>query len=199
MRDRHVIFQIDDVLISSDIFTEYFSCDYEKCKGCCCIIGDSGAPLEEEECESIEKTYPIFSKRMSPERRAIVDRVGFFDIDCDGDIVTPLNGNSEECLYCCFDKQDNCFCSIEKSYFAGEIPFRKPISCWLYPIRVSKLSNGLTALNLHRWNICKVAFDKGKKEGVLVYEFLKDPLIALYGEEFYNAMGEAAKTLEASE
>ena len=55
------IIQIDDCLVSEEILTEYFACDYEKCKGCCCVIGDSGAPLEECEAEAIEKNYHIFS------------------------------------------------------------------------------------------------------------------------------------------
>lgn len=192
------IFQIDDILISSEILTEYFCCDYEKCKGVCCIAGDSGAPLEEIECEALEKEYPTFSKRMSDAGKAVVAKTGFFEVDRDGDLVTPLNSCSEECVYTCFDEHENCYCAIEKSYFAGETCFRKPISCWLYPIRVTKLSSGLTALNLHRWDICKVAFEKGKKEKVLVYKFLREPLIQLFGEEFYSALCEAAKSLEAS-
>ena len=93
----------------------------------------------------------------------------------------------------------NCLCAVEKAFFEGKSKFRKPISCWLYPIRVSEFSNGTKALNLHRWAICSCAFDKGKKEKVPVYKFLKEPLIFEFGEEFYSALEEAAKSLEASE
>lgn len=191
--EHPTIIQIDDVLVSSEIFTEYFACDYEKCKGCCCIIGDSGAPLEESEPDAIEKNYGLFSGLMSEKGRKAVSDKGFFEIDIDGDIVTPLVPCTEECAYTHFDGNGNCFCAMERKWFAGEGDFRKPISCWLYPIRVSRLSNGTIALNLHRWEICKDAFAKGRREGIKVYQFLKEPLIQYLGEDFYEGMTEAAK------
>lgn len=193
--EYNAIIQIDDCLISSEILTECFACDYGKCKGCCCIIGDSGAPLDETEPEAIEKNYGIFSPLMSPKGRKAVEEKGFFEIDSDGDMVTPLVRDSEECAYTCFDCDGNCFCSIERKWFQGEGDFRKPISCWLYPIRVSVLSNGMKALNLHRWDICKDAFAKGKREGIKVYQFLKEPICAYFGEDFYEALCAAAKEL----
>ena len=193
--DCSSIIQIDDCLVSSEILSEYFACDYPKCKGCCCIIGDSGAPLEESEPEAIEKNYAIFSGLMRPQGRDAVSRKGFFEIDIDGDMVTPLTDGSEECAYCHFDGEDNCFCSMEKQWFQGKGDFRKPISCWLYPIRVSVLSNGMKALNLHRWEICKDAFAKGRKEGIRVYQFLKEPLTQAFGEDFYRALECAASQL----
>lgn len=197
MRENYsAIIQIDDVLVSSDILTECFACDYPKCKGCCCIIGDSGAPLEEVEIEAIEKNYEIFSPIMREQGRAAVDAKGFFEVDMDGDLVTPLVEGSEECAYCHFLEDGSCLCSMERKWFAGEGDFRKPISCWLYPIRVTKLRNGMQALNLHRWDICKDAFAKGKAEGVKVYQFLKEPLIQFLGEDFYEALCAAAKQYE---
>jgi len=191
------IIEIDDCLVSSDILTEYYACDYEKCKGCCCIIGDSGAPLDESEPEAIEKNYQIFSPIMRPQGREAVEKKGFFEIDIDGDMVTPLVPGSEECAYCHFDEAGNCFCSMERLWFQGQGDFRKPISCWLYPIRVSTLRNGMRALNLHRWEICKDAFAKGKKEKIHVYEFLREPIERYFGEEFYEQLCEAAKMLES--
>lgn len=192
------IIQIGDILVSEDVVTEYFSCDYAKCKGCCCIIGDSGAPLDETELDELEKHYPVYSELMRPEGRAQVDKDGFFIIDRDGDIVTPVVDGSEECAYTTFDDDGNCFCSIERCFFKGTCSFRKPISCWLYPIRVTKLTGGGLALNLHRWAICSDAYEKGKREGTRVYEFLREPLVAAFGEEFYSALSEAAKRLIAS-
>ena len=191
------IIQIDDCLVSEEILTEYFACDYEKCKGCCCVIGDSGAPLEECAAEAIEKNYPVFSPIMSDEGRLAVASKGFFEIDRDGDMVTPLVPGSEECAYTLFDEDGNCFCSMERCWFKGEGDFRKPISCWLYPIRITQLSNGTRALNLHRWHICQDAFAKGKKEKVRVYEFLREPIERYFGEDFYSALSEAAKMLNA--
>ena len=193
--EHGTIIQIDDCLVSDEIITEYFACDYEKCQGCCCIIGDSGAPLEECEIEAIEKNYSIFSPEMQEKGRAVIEKNGFFEVDIDGDLVTPLGPGSEECAYCHFDDYGNCLCSMEKCWFQGKGDFRKPISCALYPIRVSHLSNGMLALNLHRWHICQDAFIKGKKEKVRVYEFLREPIIRYFGEDFYDALCEAAKHL----
>ena len=191
------IIAIDDCLVSEEIITEYFACDYQKCKGCCCVIGDSGAPLEDCEPEAIEKNYPIFSPIMTDEGRKAVADKGFFEIDSDGDMVTPLVPRTEECAYTIFDEEGNCFCSMERCWFQGNGDFRKPISCWLYPIRITRLSNGTRALNLHRWNICKDAFEKGRKEKVRVYEFLREPIERYFGEDFYSALSEAAKMLNA--
>lgn len=199
MMDHGAIIQIDDCLVSEEILTEYFSCDYGKCKGCCCIIGDSGAPLDECEPEAIEKNYPLFSPLMRPQGRKAVEEKGFFEIDVDGDMVTPLVPGSEECAYTCFDKDGNCFCSMERQWFAGKGDFRKPISCWLYPIRVSVLGNGMRALNLHRWDICRNAYEKGRKEGIRVFEFLREPLERYFGEDFYSALSEASRIFDARE
>lgn len=191
------IFEIGDCLVSEEIITEYYACDYEKCKGCCCIIGDSGAPLQESEIDEIENAYPAYSSLMQESGRKVVADKGFFEVDIDNDIVTPLCPGSEECVYTHFDGDRNCFCSIERAFFAGKCKFRKPISCWLYPIRVTELSDGRHALNLHRWDICKDAFEKGMREKIRVYEFLKEPLIQAYGEEFYSALSFAAKSFNA--
>lgn len=184
--------QIDDFLISSEIITEYFCCNYEECLGKCCIVGDSGAPLEEAEAGLIEKNYQAIQPLMSEGGREKIAQMGFFEIDRDGDMVTPLLGNSEECAYTRFEGK-GCFCAIERCNMAGKCDFVKPISCRLYPIRASRLSNGLTALNLHRWNLCEGAFAKGRREGIRVYQFLKGPLTAAYGEEFYEQLEAAAR------
>ena len=189
------IIQIDDCLVSEEVLTEFFSCDYQKCKGCCCIIGDSGAPLEECEIEAIENNYEAFSPLMQACAREVVDRDGFFEIDVDGDMVTPLVKGREERVYTHFDEEDNCFCSIERCFFNGSSSFRKPISCWLYPIRITNLSNGTRALNLHRWHICKDAFEKGRREGIRAYQFLREPIEVYFGKDFYEALDQAAKML----
>lgn len=187
------IVQIGDCLISEEIFTEFFSCDYEKCKGCCCIIGDCGAPLEEDETEQLESNYKHFSHLMTERGRQAAESKGFFEVDFEGDIVTPLVPGSQECAYTLFDDAGNCLCAVERSFFQGKCPFRKPISCQLYPIRITQLSNGTLALNLHRWEICADAFAKGKREGVRVYQFLRDPLVRRFGEDFYEQLCIAAE------
>ena len=186
--DFGTIIQIGDVLVSEDVVCEYFACDYPVCKGACCIVGDSGAPLEEEEIPGLERDYPSFSALMSEAGRSAAEASGFFAVDRDGDLVTPLVPGTEECAFCRFEG-DNCLCAIEK---AGLV---KPISCALYPIRVKKFRGGGMALNLHRWDICRCAFERGRREGIRVYQFLRGPLIRRFGPDFYDALCAAAKHL----
>jgi hypothetical protein len=191
------IIEIGDILVSEEVILEYFACDYAVCKGKCCIIGDSGAPLKEEELEPLVADYDAFKDLMRPEGRAAVDAKGFFEIDRDGDLVTPLVPGSEECAFCHFE-DGNCFCSIERQFGKGLSSFKKPISCSLYPIRVVDLGGGRCGLNLHRWDICREAYEKGRREGIRVYEFLRGPLTEAFGQEFYSALAEAARMLIAA-
>jgi hypothetical protein len=191
------IIQIGDILVSSEVLTEHFCCDYEVCRGACCIIGDSGAPLLESETAELERNYPRYEAWMSVEGRQKVESDGFFEIDVDGDLVTPLLHGSEECAFTRFEGE-NCFCAIERAHCAGRCPFVKPISCRLYPIRASVLRNGLTALNLHRWEICRCAFEKGRKERVPVYKFLREPLIDAYGQPFYDELSSVGAALSST-
>lgn len=190
--DFGTIIQIGDVLVSEDVVCEFFACDYPVCKGACCIVGDSGAPLEEEEIPALERDYPSFCSLMSDAGRTAAESSGFFAVDREGDLVTPLVPGTEECAYCRFEG-DNCLCAIEK---AG---LTKPISCALYPIRVKKFKGGGMALNLHRWDICKCAFERGKREGIRVYQFLREPLIRRFGPEFYEALSAAAEHVIADQ
>lgn len=185
-RDFGTIIQIGDILVSEDVIDNFFCCDYETCRGACCIVGDSGAPLEERELEGLERDYPAFSGEMTQKGREAVDTKGFFEIDREGDIVTPLVEGSCECAFCHFGPSGECLCAIEK---VGRV---KPVSCSLYPIRVTKLTGGGLALNVHHWDICKPAFEKGERDGVRVYQFLKGPLTAAFGAEFYDALCAAA-------
>ncbi len=184
--DFGTIVEIGDVLVSEDVICEYFACDYPVCKGACCIVGDSGTPLEEEEVPALERDYPSFRHLVPEKGRAAAEASGFFAVDRDGDLVTPLVPGTEECAYCCFEG-DNCLCAIEKAGLS------KPISCALYPIRIKKFRGGGMALNLHRWDICRCAFERGKREGIRVYQFLRRPLIRRFGPEFYEALDAAAQ------
>ena len=191
-KDFGTIVEIGDVLVSEDVILEFFACDYPVCKGRCCIVGDSGAPLKEEELEGLERDYPRYSPLMREEGRAAVAAKGFFEIDREGDIVTPLVEGSEECAFCHFLSDGNCLCAIER------VGCRKPVSCSLYPVRVVDLGGGRVGLNLHRWDICRDAYEKGRREGIRVYEFLRGPLTDAFGANFYEALSAAAKMLIAA-
>ena len=177
--------QIGEKIISSELFEKHFICHLEKCEGNCCIFGDSGAPLEEDEAEDLSRDLDKILPFMRAEGKRAVKDQGAWVIDKDDDKVTPLVGR-EECAFVVFE---GCTarCAIEQAYDEGAITYGKPVSCHLYPIRVGKLKHGV-ALNYHQWSICEPARILGKKEGVPVFRFLKDPLIRVYGEKFFEEL-----------
>ena len=186
--------QIDDKLISEDLFSEEFVCNLAKCKGICCVEGDAGAPLDEDETKILDEIYPKIKSYLRPEGIQAIEEQGTYTLDFEGDLVTPLVNNAE-CAYVIFDKKGYTKCAIEKAYEDGVIDWQKPISCHLYPIRITEYSN-FSAINYHEWDICSDACTLGKELGVKVYQFLKKPLIRKYGEEFYQTLSEAAEEWE---
>lgn len=186
--------QIDDVIISFDILKEKFCCNTSLCKGECCIEGDAGAPLEDEEVILLEKALPAIWNDLSDRAKEIIKQQGVCYRDEEGDLVTSIV-NGKDCVFTCYDEKGNCLCAIEKAYREGKTGFYKPISCHLYPIRIGKYGQ-YTALNYHRWDVCKAAALLGNKENIPVYKFLKEPLIRKFGKEWYAELEIAAKELE---
>ncbi len=186
--------QVEDKIISIEVFRQHFLCDISKCKGICCYEGDSGAPLEENETAILDTIYPIIRDYLPAKAQKTIEEQGTWVVDRDGDYVTPLV-NNHECAYAIKDK-GTYICAIEKAFSEGKLKsasdvsvlnFPKPISCHLYPIRVKKYRD-FEALNYHQWDVCKCAKILGEKEGIPVYKFLKAPLIRKYGEAFYNEL-----------
>ena len=186
--------QIDDKLISEDLFSEEFVCNLAKCKGICCVEGDAGAPLDEDETKILDEIYPKIKPYLRPEGIQAIEEQGTYTLDFEGDLVTPLVNNAE-CAYVIFDEKGYTKCAIEKAYEDGVINWQKPISCHLYPIRITEYSN-FSAINYHEWDICSDACTLGKELGVKVYQFLKKPLIRKYGEDFYQTLSETAEEWE---
>lgn len=177
--------QIENTIVSLDLIESKFVCDLARCKGACCVLGDSGAPLEDDEVGIIKKIYPKLIPYLRKEGIDTINNIGTSVIDSDGDKVTPLvNGN--ECAYAYFE--DNIAkCAIEKAYKAGVIRFPKPVSCHLYPLRITNYSE-FFAVNYHCWEICKPAIEKGNKENTGLTLFLKEALIRKFGKEWYKQL-----------
>lgn len=187
------IVQVGDVLLSSDIITEKFCCDLDECKGACCVEGDAGAPVTLDEIGGIESSLDAVWPQMSAAAQAVVDRQGVAYNDPEGDLVTSIV-DGRDCVFTCHEG-GLCLCLLEKAYRAGRSEFCKPMSCALYPIREKRLSNGLIALNYHRWSVCAAARRKGEALGLYVYEFLKEPLVRRFGQEWYDELAAVAKAL----
>ena len=188
--------EIGRTILSRDIFEQHFVCDILKCKGACCIEGDSGAPLTEEEAAQIEQEYSNFEKYLPEHHKAEVKKQGFSMIDSDGDLVTPLV-EKRQCAYSFYDEHGILKCAIEKTYFEGKSKFRKPISCHLFPIRITEYKH-FDAVNYQELDICKPGVKCGKSQKVPLYKFLKEPLINKYGADWYKEVEIAAEYLASN-
>lgn len=236
-----MILDIDNILVSSDVLTEHFSCDLEKCHGRCCIEGDAGAPVTIDEIGHIEYNLDQVWPLLSAQAQSVIDKQGVAYTDQEGDLVTSIVGG-KDCVFTCYDDiklslpsetsessgnpgisgksgisgisgksgtlgtlgtsgnsassdrivKNCCLCAYEKLYRQNKIQWCKPISCALYPIRVKTLRGGITALNYHRWDVCRDAVERGKREGIKVYQFLREPLIRRFGAEWYEQLCVAA-------
>lgn len=188
------LIDIEGRIVATDLLTECFSCDLSLCKGICCVEGNAGAPLEDNEIDILENEYQAYEQYMSQEGRESIAEQGFFVVDSDGDYTTPLINDAQ----CAYSVSENgiTFCAIDKAYRKGKTKFRKPISCHLYPIRVKVFSDGSEGLNYHRWDICKPACQCGAKLEIPIYKSLKEPIIRRFGENFYEALNVAAKLLK---
>jgi len=179
-----MILQLDDKLIATQLFEKKFVCDLHACKGQCCIDGDAGAPLTQQEVIQIEEELERFIPYMRKEGIQAVTKSGVSYLDPAGEPVTMLV-NDAECAFVYFDQNGTAKCAIERAYIEGKTNFKKPISCHLYPIRIQKY-NDFTALNYDEWEICKDACVLGEKLSVPVYKFLKEPIVRAWGQEFYD-------------
>lgn len=187
------ILDIGGVLISSEILTEKFCCDYEKCKGICCVEGDAGAPVTLEEIACIEESLDAVWVDLSASAQSVIDRQGVAYNDKDGELVTSIV-RGKDCVFTCYEG-DCCLCALEKAYREGKTTFCKPVSCALYPIREKNFGNGLVGLNYNRWAVCHDAVEKGAALNLPVYQFLKEPLIRRFGEAWYQELCDVAAQL----
>lgn len=189
-----MLVEVNNKVVSTQIFERKFVCDLNACKGACCIEGDSGAPLTFEEVSVLEDDLDQIKPYMRPEGIAAVEKQGVFYIDQDNEPVTTLV-NEAECAFVYFDEQGITKCGIEQANKDGKTNFKKPVSCHLYPIRVKKF-NDFTALSYSEWDICSPACACGEELNVPVFKFLKEPIIRAFGEPFFNELEVVAKELK---
>jgi len=183
--------QIHDTLVSLDVIEQFFECDLDTCLGECCIEGDAGAPLLLEEADKLNEQLPKLIPLMTPAAQEVAREQGASYIDEEGDLVTSIV-NGRDCIFTCYAPGGKCLCLLEKLRREGHQEFLKPISCSLYPVRL-KDYGGTTAVNYHRWKICKCAEILGRKNKVRVYEFLREPLIRRFGQRWYDDLSLTAR------
>lgn len=183
--------QIQNTLVSLDVVEKFFCCDLDACKGQCCVEGDAGAPVTAEEDMRIKNALPSFVEYMSSKGREEVEARGTSYIDEEGDLVTTIV-DGKDCAFTCYNEHGVCLCAIEKAHRLGKIGNLKPISCSLYPIRLTQYPSFI-AVNYHKWSVCEPALECGKKNGIRLYEFLKEPLIRRFGKEWWDELAFTAE------
>ncbi len=186
------MFQLGKTIVSEEVIKKDFVCNLSACKGACCIDGDAGAPLDKEEIEMLEAIYPKVKPFLREEGIKAIEEQGTYITTEEGELETPLINNAD-CAYVVFDENEVAMCGIEEAYNQGEINWKKPVSCHLYPVRVSDYTE-FSAVNYHRWQICDDACELGKELGVPVYKFVKEALIRKFGEDWYIELEKVAKT-----
>jgi hypothetical protein len=190
-----MILEIQDTLVSDEVFTQKFICNLDACKGACCIEGDRGAPIELAEIEAIESQIENIKPFMDPKGIELYNAIGFHEgLEIDDAATTCLE--TGECVFV-YRENGQLGCAIEKAYNSGAIPFNKPISCHLYPIRLGQI-NEMTTVNYHEWDICSAACQLGKANNVAVYQFLKAPLIRRFGEAWYAELEEVYQAYQST-
>jgi hypothetical protein len=185
------MFQLGKTIVSEDIIEKEFVCNLTTCKGKCCVDGEAGAPLEEQELQILMDAYPKIKPFLREEGIKAIENQGLF-ITNEGEYETTLI-NEKECAYVIFDKNNIAKCGIEEAYNQGIIDWKKPISCHLYPVRIMNYSE-FFAVNYHKWPICDDACTLGVELKVPVYKFVKEALIRKFGEDWYVELEKVAES-----
>ncbi len=188
------MFQLGKTLVSEDLIEKDFVCNLSACKGACCIDGEAGAPVTEDEKAILDDIYPKVKPFLRPEGITVIETQGTYVKGIDGDWETPLI-NGADCAYVIFDEHQTAMCGIEEAYNQGEVTWKKPVSCHLYPVRVQEYSE-FSAVNYHHWHICDDACTLGKELQVPVYKFVKEALIRKFGENWYAELEKVAIELK---
>lgn len=184
--EEQTMLQIQDTLVSLDLAERFFCCDLDACRGECCIEGDAGAPVTQEEFDRLKGLVEIVSDDLLPQAKEEIRRRGVGYIDEEGDLVTSII-EGRNCVFTCYAPGGKCICALEKAFREGRTDFRKPISCFLYPLRITEYPT-FTAVNYHRWKICRPAEKLGRKLGLRLYQFLKEPLTERFGKDWYDEL-----------
>ena len=185
-KDIPTMIEMEGKVVSYDIIRERFVCDLAKCKGICCVEGESGAPLEEDEVKLLEEEYHRIKPYLREQGIKAIENQGTAVRDADQEMVTPLVDGKYECAYALFEN-GIARCGIEKAWEDEATRFRKPVSCHIYPIRVKKYSS-LQAVNYDRWKVCDPARSNGDRENVPVFHFVREAIERKFGTDFYQKL-----------
>jgi len=184
--------EISGIVVEKKILTEYFLCDLSKCKGACCTFpGELGAPVSDEEVPMLNSQTNITRDILSEKSLNYIKNNGVVENKIGR--YTTVCINKRDCVFVYYDK-DIALCSIEKKFFDKQTDFRKPISCWLFPVRIATHKNK-TYLYYEEIPECSSAIKNGKNKNIKIYQMLKDPLTQVFSAEWYFELENAALRL----
>lgn len=187
---KRIFFEVDEVILNPELFDTKFTCDLQKCKGACCTMeSEYGAPITKEEIDQINGKLHVIKEYLPKTHVDEIETSGFW-VEKIGQLMTHSVDN-KACVFVYFDNEI-ARCGIEKAYEEGKIKFQKPISCHLFPIRVSEFGGDI--LRFEEYSECTPALEKGVETNLSVIEFCKDSLKRLYGIKWF----EKAKNLLGS-
>jgi len=179
------MFTILETVADNALVRDHFACDIAACRGACCTLpGGRGAPLADNEIDDLVRATPAALKHLDDRKRDVLATAGPFE-GRPGDYATTCV-DDRDCVFVFYD-ENIARCAIEKAWLDGEIDFRKPLSCHLFPIRIRDLFDA-TYLHYEEIDVCQPARKRGRKEGIRLVEFLREPIIRAFGKEFYEEL-----------
>lgn len=188
------MFRVENTILSDDISTARFSCDLLKCKGACCVIGDAGAPVTEEEVPALETAYELLKDELHPKVQQIVEEQGLIQKSEDG-MELSCRDNNKECIFVSYGNNNVAYCAIQKAYKDGRLKWEKPLSCHLYPIRLQKVGHITYANFEYVPKLCRAACEKGEEKGIYLSDFLEKPLTRRFGKKWYQKFQDTCKEI----
>ena len=191
------MFQLGKTIVSEEILERDFVCNLNACKGACCVEGEAGAPLEEQELDELRVNFEKIRPFLEEKGLQAIKEQGLFTTNELGEHETPLI-DGKDCAYVIRDEKNHALCGIEEAHNQGAIDFKKPISCHLYPVRIRQYSE-FAAVNYHKWEVCDDACVLGKELQVPIYQFVKQALIRKFGSDWYRELEDIAENINQNE
>lgn len=190
------MFQVGNTTLSDDVATTKFACDISKCKGACCVIGDSGAPVNEDEIPVLRKAFKELKKELRQRAREVVDEEGLITYDENGEAELNCT-DDKECVFVVYDSHGVATCAIHNAYNEGRFPWMKPISCHLFPLRINTIGSRDYVNYQYISQLCSSACSRGIKEGIYLSDFLKEALVRKFGKLWYEEFTNVCKDIRS--
>jgi hypothetical protein len=179
------MFRVGDTILSEEIASSKFACNISRCKGACCVVGESGAPVSKDEIQSIRDAYKALKTELRPEAVKTVEKLGIVQgNDEDGYEISCVD--ERECVFVDYTDEGVGVCAIQRAFLQNRVDWEKPVSCHLYPVRLKKIGEFEYANFEYMPDICESGCLNGNENGIYLSDFLESAFIRRYGRKWYN-------------